>query len=43
MMIGGIDLNRYLNRLQNDPNAMWIFALVVGALALFLITRGKWR
>lgn len=39
----GDELLRYFDRLINDPNALWIFAILVGVLALFIITRGKWR
>lgn len=39
----GSELMRYFDKLTNDPNFVWIFALLVGVLALFIITRGKWR
>jgi hypothetical protein len=39
----GDELLRYLDRAINDPNFLWIFAILVGVLALFIITRGKWR
>jgi hypothetical protein len=38
-----LDPVRYFERLLNDPTGMWLFAIAVGGLALFIITRGKWR
>jgi hypothetical protein len=38
-----MNLTRYLDRLLNDPNGMVLLAIGVGVLALFIITRGKWR
>jgi hypothetical protein len=33
----------YLERFVSDPSYMVLTGIVIGALALYIITRGKWR
>jgi hypothetical protein len=40
---GSSDFTQFLQSFLNNPDRMIILAAALGVLALFIITRGKWR
>jgi|DewCreStandDraft_4_1066084.scaffolds.fasta_scaffold344536_1 hypothetical protein len=46
LALGGLwanELTQFINSLFTNPDRMIVVAVLIGALALFIITRGKWR
>ncbi len=40
---GSNEITQFLQSFLNNPDRMIILAAALGVLALFIITRGKWR